>query len=211
MKTDDIRSIAIQWICAVLFLLTAAAVHAAQVCNSSIEPTAPAGEFTINADGTATHQRTGLIWDRCAWGLSGESCENGAAGEYTWDNALTQPDSANAQAHKGHTDWRLPTKMELASLVEYQCHNPAINTEVFPAAPSSSFWSSSPNAYGSHGAWNVYFGYGYVYDGYKSGARSVRLVRGGQAFASFDFTKLDTNGNPLADSAGAWSCVKDNQ
>ncbi|MCP4697990.1 MAG: DUF1566 domain-containing protein [Gammaproteobacteria bacterium] len=165
----------------------------AQTCRDDIIPATPDNEFAINADGTVTHQRTRLIWERCSWGQSGANCESGSATTHTWQEALNQAVAANSKTHKGHTDWRLPNKNELASLAERRCYNPVINTTVFPATPSSSFWSSSPYAYGSSYAWNVSFNSGYVFNGGKSGTRFVRLVRGGQAF---DF--LPVNQDPVA-------------
>ncbi|SEH08187.1 Lcl C-terminal domain-containing protein [Candidatus Venteria ishoeyi] len=113
-------------------LLFSSLLHAAQTCLPEVAPTTPTAEFSLHQDGTVSHQRTELMWDRCSWGQSGENCEQGTAGEYTWDKALPQAEIANSQAYKGYTDWRLPTKRELASIVEYQCYDPAINETVFP-------------------------------------------------------------------------------
>ncbi len=157
----------------------------AQTCDSSIEPNNPNSEFTIHNDGTVSHSDTGLLWDRCAWGQTGANCESGSAGTYTWDDAQQQAVIANQQAYKGYSDWRLPTKRELQSLVEYQCYSPAINTTAFPATPSNLFWSSSLLAYRSQNRWGVHFNNGddSTYLPYKP--YHVRLVRGGQSFNLF--------------------------
>ncbi|SEH08905.1 Lcl C-terminal domain-containing protein [Candidatus Venteria ishoeyi] len=157
--------------------------QAAQVCDESLAATTPDEEFNINTDGTVSHLKTELMWDRCSWGLSGENCESGTTGTYTWDEALQQAEIANSQAYKGYTDWRLPSKRELTSLVEYQCYGSAINETVFPAVSSSGFWSSSPNAKFSNYAWYVYFSNGSVSSNDEYDTLRVRLVRGGQAFA----------------------------
>ncbi|WP_103918369.1 Lcl domain-containing protein, partial [Candidatus Venteria ishoeyi] len=166
---------------AVAWLILSSGVYA-QTCLEGVEPTTPTAEFSIHNDGTVSHQRTQLMWDRCAWGQSGENCDQGSAGEYTWEEAQQQADIANGQGYKGYTDWRLPTKRELASIVEYQCGDPAINETVFPATLSYYFWSSSPLAYGSNYAWYVGFNNGGVNTYNKDNAWRVRLVRGGQAF-----------------------------
>ena len=89
--------------------------------------------------------------------------------------------AVNATGFAGHTDWRLPNKNELESIVERRCWSPAINAGVFPNTPSSRFWSSSPDAYYTYLAWSVDFGRGDVGWGNKGvSARQVRLVRAGQ-------------------------------
>jgi PKD repeat protein len=86
----------------------------------------------------------------------------------------------NSQGLCSASDWRLPNRFELESITSNDRYNPAIDTVFFPNTPLSWFWSSSPRAYYSDDAWYVGFGNGAV--GYypKSGARDVRLVRGGQ-------------------------------
>jgi TPR repeat protein/serine/threonine protein kinase len=133
--------------------------------------------------------RTKLQWQRCSQGQTwnGATCA-GEATKYTWyETQRIAP-----------AGWRLPTKDELASLVycssgepaywktsSETCHGayskPTIWSAVFANTPESWFWSSSPYASFVHGAWSVYFGSGYIYDGgYKDYTRHVRLVRGGQ-------------------------------
>ncbi len=87
----------------------------------------------------------------------------------------------------GHSDWRLPTKKELESLVETGCANPAINTTLFPNTPSSWNWNSTPlNAAYPANAWFVAFDYGNDSVVVKTHDAVVRLVRGGQSVDTFD-------------------------
>jgi hypothetical protein len=44
----------------------------------------------------------------------------------------------------GHTDWRLPTRIELVSIVDYTVWDPAINAAAFPGTPIAYFWTASP-------------------------------------------------------------------
>ena len=62
----------------------------------------------------------------------------------------------------GYSDWRLPNRNELQSIVDYSRYNPAIDTTYFPGTVASYYWSSTTYAYSTSIAWNVYFGYGYV-------------------------------------------------
>ena len=89
--------------------------------------------------------------------------------------------AVNAQGLCGASDWRMPTWRELQGIVDYGRFNPAIDTGYFPNTPSSHFWSASPFANTSGGAWYVLFSHGYAsYDVSRSYVRHVRLVRGGQ-------------------------------
>ncbi len=153
-------------------------------------PTTPTSDFTDNGDGTVTHQQTGLTWMRCALGQTwtGTTC-SGTIKRYPYATATALKKTAN---FAGHTDWRLPNITELQTLVERDNLEPAVNTEVFPRAPSDAFWSSSPYVSNASYAWVVRFAYGYVAIYSKSLAFAVRLVRANQsldtASPNADFT-----------------------
>ncbi len=43
--------------------------------------------FTDNGNGTVTDSATGLMWDKCSWGQSGNSdCATGSASAPTWQH-----------------------------------------------------------------------------------------------------------------------------
>ena len=118
-----------------------------------------------------------------------ESRWDGSGDRYDDWNKLV--DAANSEQLCGFSDWRVPDLYQLASLVRcrggsyknlddgcsgsYQ--RPTIDTDYFPNAQSSWFWSSSPDAGNSSYAWFVYFGSGG--DSYSNRLNSeyVRLVR----------------------------------
>lgn len=151
---------------------------AAQTCRGSILASSPGSAFTLNSDGTARHNTTGLMWMRCALGQewNGKVCR-GTAASFTWAEAL---EAGVLLKFADYDDWRLPNKNELESIVEVRCVTPAINADVFPVTPSAFFWSSSPYTGVADGAWSVDFGYGAVNASVKSADIYVRLVRDGE-------------------------------
>jgi Protein of unknown function (DUF1566) len=89
----------------------------ADVCIPSIEVTRPDARFTAAA-GEVTDSLTKLIWRQCVEGLSGDTCSTGQA------KAATQAEAVALAAKAAGADkkpWRLPTKQELATLVDRKC------------------------------------------------------------------------------------------
>jgi len=174
-------------------LLATNSVHAVVTCtneNTAINEATPNADFTDNGDGTVTHNTTGLVWMRCSLGQSwnGSTC-TGTTVIANWQAALqlaqdinsgvSNADGDNAAGFAGQTDWRLPNRKELASIVEERCWLPSINMTEFPAAPSGWYWSSSPHASGTLTAWIVQFDYGREDVSAKNSSNWIRLVRAG--------------------------------
>ena len=87
------------------------------VCNPDIEVTRPDKRF-IAAAGEVTDSLTKLIWRQCVEGLSGEKCSTGQAKAASQAEAVALAVTAAGAANK---PWRLPSKQELASLVDRKC------------------------------------------------------------------------------------------
>lgn len=179
MHTESNSRLWLGWVMALMLLPCLAQ---AQTCRTTIAPSIPSKDFTLHGDGTVTHNPTGLMWMVCSLGATwdGSNC-SGAAEKYTWSDALKQ---AVSSQFGGYTDWRVPNKNELSSIVERSCYGPAINSRIFPATPDSHFWSSSPYAGYSNGAWLVSFDYGNLGGNGRNNSAAVRLVRGGQSLDS---------------------------
>jgi len=90
----------------------------AATCIPSIEATRPDTRY-VAADGEVKDSITGLIWRQCVEGLSGASCNAGQAKAATQAEAVAIATKANDKLN--NKLWRLPTKQELASLVDRKC------------------------------------------------------------------------------------------
>ena len=122
--------------------------------------------YTDNGDGTVTDKLTGLMWQQTVPTMA-----------YTWSGAVAYCSSVNLDSH---TDWRLPTVVELVSIVDYSVASPspAINSTAFPGTPTALdfFWSSTPVAGSASNAWGIDTA-GAVTIQDVSGAFYVRCVR----------------------------------
>ena len=86
----------------------------------------------------------------------------------------------NEQKLCGYSDWRLPTRKELETLVEFT-ENPkeaTINKTYFPEAVPSWYWTSSENPQREGYAWYVLFRNGVALNDLKERPKHIRLVRG---------------------------------
>lgn len=130
--------------------------------------------YTDYGNGTITDNVTGLIWQKedddktRTWASAGAYCDSLTLG--------------------GQSDWRLPTRRELMSLVDYgiPAPGPAINTTYFPNTDAHYYWSSTNYAGSTSSAWTVQFYEGSVGSRVKSGSDYVRCVRDGQAVAALN-------------------------
>ncbi len=82
----------------------------------------------------------------------------------------------------GFSDWRLPSRSELANIVDYGSVISAIDSTIFlHIGTDTSYWSSTTYEETKHYAWDVYFVYGSVnYSNYKYDTAYIRCVRDGQ-------------------------------
>jgi hypothetical protein len=147
-------------------------------CRGQFADWAPADSpatFTVNSNGTVTDSQSGLLWQQTLpatyTGCSGRSSIVGDT--CTWAEAGTYCTGLSLAG----TGWRLPTKAELESIVDYGRYNPAIDPTAFPSTPATWFWSTSPYVGSSGIAWSVKFFSGSSYDLDATNTYRVRCVR----------------------------------
>jgi Protein of unknown function (DUF1566)/Putative binding domain, N-terminal len=160
--------------------------------------------YTDNGNGTVTDNNTGLMWQKDDDGVN----YNWYQASGTYDDALNS-DSRNVCGELrtgGYSDWRLPTRRELVSIVNYGVAAPSVDTKYFPTTKSNAmyYWSSDvdASAYTTPGifyaAWGVEFYVG-TDSWLKMGLPGyVRCVRGG-GFPSQDF--VDNGDGTITDRA----------
>lgn len=135
---------------------------------------APDPRFTVDSTGDCvTDNLTGLMWTRNG---------NLPGGERTWQGAL---DFSNTLELCGFSDWRLPNRNELRSLINHQDNLTAntLNTLGFNnVSLSGVYWSSTSFSYsgGTTHAWVVTMALGIVTPVNKTSSGYVWPVRAGQ-------------------------------
>jgi hypothetical protein len=102
-----------------------------------------AESYTDQGDGSVTDNVTKLMWQKS---FSSATFPLSNAASYCQGLSLA-----------GHTDWRLPSLIELVSLLDLSSFGPSINTTFFPGTPSTPFWSSTGYAGAPTVAWYVIF------------------------------------------------------
>jgi YVTN family beta-propeller protein/parallel beta-helix repeat protein len=139
--------------------------------------------YTDNNNGTVTDNNTGLVWQKQDDG-SGYNWFR-ASGTYDAARNPGTIDVCGSLVLGGASDWRLPTRKELMSLVDYaiQGPGPALNETYFPGAGQSSYWSITTATFAPDSAGVVDFGSGSLSLTSKASPAYVRCVRGVQLSA----------------------------
>ena len=125
-----------------------------------------------NGNGTISDTQTGITWQQ-------DTAKDGQGGYrlVTWAEALYYCQILDLGGYK---DWRLPTIIELESVVDLSVSNPAINSVFFPGTGSADYWSATTKDSSRSNAWVMDFTNGS--DGAlrkTSNSGYVRAVRGG--------------------------------
>ena len=160
--------------------------------------------YQNNGDGTISDLNTGLMWEQKIRDIVTAQGNHDVTRTFPWDSVassiwdwLEQVNTENGIGLAGFTDWRIPNKKELESIVDAGTFNPAVDPAfnhgpgIGPckvdecsltgtgAAGLYFYWSSTTRAAGTLSAWAVDFVEGFVSVVPKSNSFFVRAVRGG--------------------------------
>jgi len=122
-----------------------------------------AQSFVTAHAGTVSDKVTGLMWQQT---IDPQQLSFARANEHCAQLSLS-----------GYEDWRLPSRLELVSILDTSRTEPAIDLTAFPGTPSDWFWTSTVAAGDEKSAWCVYFYFGYPKTELASNQFSVRCVR----------------------------------
>ena len=138
--------------------------------------------FAVNADQSVTDKLTRLVWGRDAGtpllAGGGSPC---AAGRKDWQGALDYVACLNSKGYLGRSDWRLPNRNELRSLVDYGSTAPALAAGHPFVHVEDFYWTSTTDPSDGTAAWIANLAGGELYAIPKESAALVLPVRGGQS------------------------------
>ncbi|MGM0646540.1 MAG: DUF1566 domain-containing protein [Thermodesulfobacteriota bacterium] len=130
---------------------------------------APEPRFVLQGE-VARDRLTGLVWPVRA-DVFGYPLR--------WEEALGAVAAANASGLAGYTDWRLPNRRELRSLIDHSARNPALPLgHPFTGVYLGWYWTSTTAAIAPGYAWYVHFAGGRMFYGKKTEFCLVWPVRG---------------------------------
>ena len=135
--------------------------------------TSPIHHFVNNGNGTITDTDTGLMWQQ------GE-----ISAATNWEGALSYAASLTLGSN---TDWRVPNIKELQSINDETLVNPSVDTNYFPGATASYYWSSTSMFNLTNVAWYLDCMYGITTYTDKTNGLLLRCVRGGTTNVTSSF------------------------
>jgi hypothetical protein len=125
----------------------------------------PDPRFNVAGD-CITDNLTGLMWPKNA---------NLANGARNWSEALNYAGKLNLC---GFTDWRLPNRKELFSLLDYSGSNPSLQAgHPFVNVQPEYYWSSTTYAAATNSSWFVNLWYGFTHHYFKAYEGFILPVR----------------------------------
>jgi hypothetical protein len=98
--------------------------------NSASSGLPNAQSYDTSTPGVVRDRVTGLFWQR-----------NADSPRLSWTNAISY---CATLVLAGCGGWRLPTRIELVSIIDYGRQGPAIDTVAFPNTFVEAYWTSTP-------------------------------------------------------------------
>ncbi len=117
--------------------------------------------FELRSDHLVRDRATDLIWAR-----------NSCPSEYplTWQEALEFVEQMNRETRYGRSDWRMPNRRELRSLIDHSARKPALTPDhPFQNVFLGWYWTSTTAAIATRYAWYVHLEGGRMFYGNKDG------------------------------------------
>ncbi|MDZ7642455.1 MAG: DUF1566 domain-containing protein [Desulfurivibrio sp.] len=152
---------------------------------------AQGGEIPCPGSGQDGESRYGRPWPQPRFISAGEVVRDALTGLYwtrnanpndfpvTWPEALALAAAMNAEQAHGYTDWRLPNRRELLSLLSYQTKKPALPAgHPFTNVFLGWCWSSTSAAINPAYAWYIHLEGGRMFYGHKDQYYLFWPVRG---------------------------------
>jgi hypothetical protein len=169
----------------------------------------PSPRFITVGD-EVTDNLTGLVWAKDANIMPGrdngwDNDDTANDGRVTFEHALDYIEKLNSENYQTRSDWRLPNRRELRSLVDYGLAGPALPSghPFSQVQPSNYYWSSTSKTGLTDYAWLVGMDCGDVlyknkaYDGY------VWPVRAGQFYTTTTTSVAPTTTSTTATTVAA--------
>jgi len=138
-------------------------------------------------------ENTGLIWEVKS---PIEEDINYCQDKYSFDEINEKYiKKLNSEKYGGRSDWRMPNKDELRSIVDYSKINPSIDTSFFENTIPGFYWCENVYEMQDYFGWVISFGMGAATANSKSTKRFVRAVCGGndKMFGKCDASRFIDN------------------
>lgn len=167
-----------------------------------------ARNYTDNGNGTITDDATGLTWQKCSRGQNNDStCSGPNPTEGNWTSAVDYCNGLNLAGQ----DWRLPSRLELETLIYLKNSFQVINSTYFPSTTfSANYWTFTDFVQDLNRAWSIGFNTGNINWSTKNSiALVMRCVSGPEKNFQANFSD-NGDGTILDNSTGlVWQkCTK---
>ncbi|HEY2407177.1 MAG TPA: DUF1566 domain-containing protein [Polyangiaceae bacterium] len=149
-----------------------------------------AASYTDLGNGAVLDNLTCLTWEKAPSATQG-----------VWQTNVDHCTSLSTSNFAGFSDWRLPTRIEMTSIVDYTRKGDAVNTTAFPKEPSAYYrtgsdWYETITGQNTSGfSWIFGMSSGFTSNAYaKTSNATVRCVRGnGTGEGQSDFAVAPPN------------------